>query len=55
MSNAAAPIDPSEPILRRIIKAPGYYDPRKEPPLERGAFTPNKGDDDGLSFHLERE
>jgi hypothetical protein len=55
MSNGATPIDPSEPILRRIVKGPGYYDLLKAPPLERGAFTPNRRDDDGLSFYLERE
>jgi|SRR5208337_646789 len=47
-------IEPDEPIIR-IPKCPGYYDPLKNPPIERGAFTPNKNDEDGLSFYLERE
>jgi hypothetical protein len=55
MSDGPTSIDPSEPILRRTIRAPGYYNPDKNPPLERGAFTPNERDDDGLSFYLERE
>jgi hypothetical protein len=48
-------IEPDEAIIRRIPKCPGYYDPLKNPPIERGAFTPNKNDKDGLSCFLERE
>ncbi len=48
-------IEPDEAIIRRIRKCPGYYNPLKNPPIERGAFTPNKNDEDGLSFYLERE
>ena len=51
----AAPIDPDEPILRRIPVKQGYYDPRKVPPVEAGSFRPNSNDTDGLSFYLERE
>jgi hypothetical protein len=55
MSVGAAPIDPDEPILRRIPINPGYYSPTKAPPVERGAFVPRPIDVDGLSFYLERE
>ncbi len=55
MCTRATGIGSDEPILRRIPKAPGFYASQKVPPLERGAFTPNERDDDGLSFYLERE
>ena len=35
-------IEPDEAIIRRIPKCPGYYDPLKNPPIERGAFTPTR-------------
>src|SRR4051794_14066192 len=55
MSVGTPSIHRDEPILRRIPKAEGYYDPQKNPPIEAGAFTPNDEDDDGLSFYIERE
>lgn len=55
MSEDGTSIGPDEPILRRIIKSPGYYDPIKAPPVEAGAFRPNDKDVDGLSFYLERK
>lgn len=54
MSAGATPIDPDESILRRIKINPGYYDPKKAPPVEAGAFRPHPRDEDGLSFYLER-
>jgi len=53
MSDDANPIAPDQPILRKVFKGPGFYAPQKSPPIERGAFTPNKNDTDGLSFYLE--
>jgi hypothetical protein len=55
MSEAARPIDPDEPILRRIPIVPGYFDPAKAPPVQAGAFRPHPNDHDGLSFYRERE
>jgi hypothetical protein len=55
MADAADSVAPDESVLRKIVKAPGFYDPQKSPPIERGAFTPNRNDVDGLSFFLERE
>jgi hypothetical protein len=55
MSRTPAPIDPDEPILRRIPVTPGYFDPIKAPPVQAGAFRPSSTDDDGLSFYRERE
>jgi hypothetical protein len=55
MSHDVAPLEPHEPVLRRIAKSPGYYNSQKAPPVERGAFTPNRADTDGLSLYLERE
>ncbi len=55
MGDAVGSVAPDELILRRIIKGPGHYDRSKALPLERGAFTPNRSDDDGLSFYIERE
>lgn len=55
MSGEPPPIDSDEPILRRIVKAPGFYDPQKAPAVGRLAFTPNQHDTDGLSVYLEHE
>ena len=55
MCEDAESVAPDEPILRKIVKMPGYYDPQKNPPIVTGAFTPNPSDADGLSFFLERE
>ena len=55
MSQGATPIDPNELILRRIPAREGYYEPRKVPPVSKGAFQPSGRDIDGLSFNLERE
>ncbi len=55
MSDATLPIDPDETILRRIPVTPGYFDPEKAPPVQAGAFRPNKGDTDGISFYRERQ
>jgi hypothetical protein len=55
MSEAAHPIDPDEPIMRRIPIVPGYFDPAKAPPVQAGAFRPNPDDLDGISFFRERE
>jgi hypothetical protein len=55
MSGEAPLIDPDEPILRRIARSPGYYNPQKAPPVESGAFRPNKNDTEGLSVYLERD
>lgn len=54
MSEGPTRVDPDEPILRRIPATQGYIDFRKVPPVERGAFTPNRNDIDGLSFYSER-
>jgi hypothetical protein len=54
MSDDAYDVPSEEPILRKIPKAQGYFDPRKKPPIERGAFSPNAKDIDGISCFLER-
>ena len=54
MSEDAEFVAPDERVLRRIPKAPGFYDSDKTPPIQRGAFTPNRNDTDGLSCFLER-
>ena len=54
MSDDAYAVPSEEPILRKIPKTQGYFDPRKKPPIERGAFSPNAKDIDGLSCFLER-
>ena len=48
-STEEAPLDPSEFVYRRVLK--DDYKSHLDPPLTRGAFTPNKGDTDGLSFY----
>jgi hypothetical protein len=55
MNSDPAPIDPDEPILRRIPVTPGFYDRAKAPPVQAGAFRPNPNDNDGISFYRERE
>jgi hypothetical protein len=55
MSAGGTPIDPNEPVLRRIAIAAGYYESSEVPPVRAGAFRPNDKDVDGLSFYLERE
>jgi hypothetical protein len=55
MSDEVPPLDPSEPIIRRIAKAPGFYNAAAAPPFERGAFSPNDQDTDGISLYIERE
>lgn len=53
MSQDATPPGPGEAFLRRIPISAGYYNPARTPPIEKGAFTPTRDDDDGLSFFLE--
>jgi hypothetical protein len=54
MSDDADSVAPDEAILRRIPIADGHFNPQKIPPVERGSFTPNKKDTDGISCYLER-
>src|SRR5262249_23609773 len=54
MSDDAPPIDPDEVLLRRIPITGGYFDPKKSPPVQPGAFRPNAGDTDGISIYRER-
>ena len=54
MSDVAPPIDPEEFLLRRIPITGGYFDPKKSPPVQPGAFRPNAGDTDGISIYRER-
>lgn len=54
MSDDAPPIDPDEFLLRRIPITGGYFDTKKSPPVQPGAFRPNAGDTDGISFYRER-
>jgi hypothetical protein len=54
MSDDAPPIDPDEFLLRRIPITGGYFDPKKAPPVQSGAFRPNRGDTDGISIYRER-
>ena len=53
MSDDAGAVAPEEPILRKIPKVQGYYNPKKSPPIEPGAFSPNSKDVDGISCFLE--
>ena len=52
MSNVSRSIGPDERVLRRIFIGQGYFEAGKAPPVQRGAFTPNPRDMDGLSFYL---
>lgn len=54
MSDDVPPIDPDEFLLRRIPITGGYFDPKKSPPVQPGAFRPNSGDTDGISIYRER-
>ena len=54
MSDDAPPIDPDEPLLRRIFIGQGHFDPEKSPSVQAGAFTPNPTDTDGISIYRER-
>jgi hypothetical protein len=55
MSDDSDCISADRPVLRRIKRCQGFYNPRKSPVIEAGAFRPNAGDADGLSFYLEDE
>jgi hypothetical protein len=51
MSQDPTPIDPDEPILRRIHIS--QYKAGLPIPIQAGAFRPSTEDDDGLSFYRE--
>jgi hypothetical protein len=55
MGDDAVSVADDQWVLRKIVKGPGYYSAEKCPPIELGAFRPNKRDLDGLSFYLESE